>query len=93
MKELFRWKTVNLGHVTQSRFALREDSTVVDEIVGDGKPILIGENEMAPRHYVAQFNFTGENQMKKIKLLSGGERNRVHLAKLLKSECNVLLLE
>jgi energy-dependent translational throttle protein EttA len=86
-------ETVRMGHVTQSRGSLDENSTIVDEIVGDGKPIMIGAMEMAPRHYVAQFNFLGDDQLKPIKLLSGGERNRVHLAKLLKTERNVLLLD
>lgn len=86
--------TVKLAYVDQSRDALDSDKTVWEEI-SDGKneTILLGNREVASRAYCARFNFTGDGQQKKIGMLSGGERNRVHLAKVLKSGGNVLLLD
>lgn len=86
--------TVKLGYVDQSRDSLNPDRTVWEEI-SDGKneTILLGHREVPSRAYCAQFNFTGSDQQKKVGILSGGERNRVHLAKILKSGANVLLLD
>ncbi|MBP5161321.1 MAG: energy-dependent translational throttle protein EttA [Alphaproteobacteria bacterium] len=86
-------ETVQLGYVDQTRDALNDNNTVWQEI-SEGKDILtLGKREIASRAYVAQFNFKGPDQQKKIGQLSGGERNRVHLAKMLKSGANVLLLD
>ena len=86
--------TVKLAYVDQSRQSLDPEKTVWEE-VSDGKneTILLGNREVQSRAYCARFNFTGSDQQKKIGLLSGGERNRVHLAKVLKSGGNVLLLD
>jgi ATP-binding cassette ChvD family protein len=86
--------TVQLGYVDQSREALDPNKTVWEEI-SDGKneTILLGNREVNSRAYCARFNFTGADQQKKLNMLSGGERNRVHLAKMLKSGGNVLLLD
>jgi energy-dependent translational throttle protein EttA len=85
--------TVQLGYVDQSRDALAADKTVWEEI-SDGLDILkLGKIEMPSRAYVGAFNFKGTDQQKKVGQLSGGERNRVHLAKMLKSGANVLLLD
>ena len=86
-------ETVQLGYVDQSRDALDSDKTVWQEI-SEGKDILtLGKREINSRAYVAQFNFKGPDQQKKVGMLSGGERNRVHLAKMLKAGANVLLLD
>ena len=86
-------ETVQLGYVDQSRDALDSDKTVWQEI-SEGKDILtLGKREINSRAYVAQFNFKGPDQQKKVGMLSGGERNRVHLAKMLKTGANVLLLD
>ena len=87
-------ETVKLAYVDQSRDALDPDKTVWEEI-SDGKneTIMLGNREVQSRAYCARFNFTGADQQKKIGMLSGGERNRVHLAKVLKSGGNVLLLD
>jgi ATP-binding cassette ChvD family protein len=87
-------ETVKLAYVDQSRDALDPEKTVWEEI-SDGKneTILLGNREVQSRAYCARFNFTGGDQQKKIGMLSGGERNRVHLAKVLKSGGNVLLLD
>ncbi len=86
-------ETVDLGYVDQSRDALQGDRTVWDEI-SDGHDLLtIGDREVNSRAYVSQFNFRGADQQKKVGDLSGGERNRVHLAKLLRQGCNLLLLD
>ncbi len=85
--------TVKLSYVDQSRDALDGDKTVWDEIA-DGQDIIkLGDAEVNSRAYVGAFNFKGGDQQKKIGLLSGGERNRVHLAKLLREGGNVLLLD
>src|SRR6185437_14129299 len=92
--ELRLGETVKLAYVDQSREALDPNKTVWEEI-SDGKneTILLGNREVQSRAYCARFNFTGGDQQKKIGMLSGGERNRVHLAKVLKSGGNVLLLD
>lgn len=86
-------KTVKLAHVDQSRDSLAGERTVWEEI-SDGQDIIaVGKYEIPSRAYVSRFNFKGQDQQKFIKDLSGGERNRVHLAKLLRSGGNVLLLD
>ncbi len=87
-------ETVKMAYVDQSRDALDADKTVWEEI-SDGKneTILLGNREVQSRAYCARFNFTGGDQQKKVSMLSGGERNRVHLAKVLKSGGNLLLLD
>lgn len=85
--------TVKLGYVDQSRDSLDSNKTVWEEI-SDGHEVLkLGKVEMQSRAYVSAFNFRSTDQQKKVGILSGGERNRVHLAKMLKSEANVLLLD
>ena len=85
--------TVDLAYVDQSRDALDADKTVWEEI-SDGLDIIqLGDAEMNSRAYCSAFNFKGGDQQKKVGLLSGGERNRVHMAKLLRSGGNVLLLD
>ncbi len=86
-------ETVKLGYVDQSRDALAADKTVWEEVSGGLDEIELGKRKMPSRAYVAQFNFRGADQQKKVGQLSGGERNRVHLAKMLKSGANVILLD
>ena len=85
--------TVELAFVDQSRDALSADATVWEEISGGAEIIELGDAQMNSRAYCGAFNFKGGEQQKKVGLLSGGERNRVHMAKLLKSGGNVLLLD
>ena len=85
--------TVELGYVDQSRDSLDPNRTVYEEITGDNEFISVGNREVNGRAYVASFNFRGSDQQKKVGDLSGGERNRVHLAKVLKTGSNVLLLD
>ncbi|MEM9427579.1 MAG: energy-dependent translational throttle protein EttA [Pseudomonadota bacterium] len=85
--------TVDLAYVDQSRDALDADKTVWEEISGGGEIIELGDAQMNSRAYCSACNFKGGDQQKKVGLLSGGERNRVHMAKLLKSGGNVLLLD
>jgi len=86
--------TVKLSYVDQSRESLRDDRSVWEEISdGPNETITVGKREVPSRAYCARFNFTGQDQQKLVKVLSGGERNRLHLAKMLKSEGNVLLLD
>jgi sulfate-transporting ATPase len=85
--------TVQMAYVDQSRDTLDPDKTVYEEITEGFELIKVGNREMHGRAYVASFNFKGSDQQKKIGLLSGGERNRVHLAKVIKSGGNVLLLD
>ncbi len=85
--------TVELGYVDQSRDSLDDEKTVWDEISNGEEKIKVGNREVASRAYVSNFNFRGSDQQKKVGLLSGGERNRVHMAKLLKKGSNVLLLD
>jgi ATP-binding cassette ChvD family protein len=86
-------ETVKLGYVNQSRDALNNDATVWQEISGGNDIIYLGKREINSRGYCSTFNFKGADQQKKVGQLSGGERNRVHLAKMLKSGANVLLLD
>jgi energy-dependent translational throttle protein EttA len=85
--------TVKLGYVDQSRDSLNADRTVWQEISGGDEIIYLGKRAIQSRAYVAAFNFKGSDQQKKVGILSGGERNRVHLAKMLKQEHNVILLD
>jgi len=85
--------TVELGYVDQSRDALEPENTVFDEISGGHETLEMGGRKVNARAYVARFNFTGQDQQKKVGKLSGGERNRVHMAKLLRRGTNVLLLD
>jgi ATPase subunit of ABC transporter with duplicated ATPase domains len=85
--------TVNLAYVDQSRDSLAADATVFDEITGGVERIVVGTREIHGRAYVAGFGFKGSDQQKMVGQLSGGERNRVQLAKVLKSGGNVLLLD
>lgn len=86
-------ETVQIACVDQSRDALNGDKTVWEEISGGTDTMMLGNVEVPSRAYCGRFNFKGGDQQKKIKLLSGGERNRVHLAKMLKEGGNVLLLD
>jgi ATP-binding cassette ChvD family protein len=86
-------ETVHLGYVDQSRDDLSSDKTVWEEISGGNDVIRLGKREMNSRAYVGAFNFKGGDQQQKVGSLSGGQRNRVHLAKLLKAGSNVLLLD
>jgi ATP-binding cassette ChvD family protein len=86
-------ESVTLGYVDQSRDALDGNKTVWDEISNSQDIILLGKKEVNSRAYVSSFNFKGADQQKKVGALSGGERNRVHLAKMLKSGANLLLLD
>jgi len=86
-------ETVHLGYVDQSRDDLDGKKTVWEEISGGNEQILLGKREVNSRGYCSAFNFKGADQQKKVGSLSGGERNRVHLAKMLKSGANVLLLD
>ena len=86
-------ESVKFAYVNQSRDTLDDHKTVYDEISGGTDFIMVGKRELASRAYVGGFNFKNTDQQKKIKDLSGGERNRVHLAKVLKSGGNVLLLD
>jgi ATP-binding cassette ChvD family protein len=88
-----RGDSVELGYVDQNRDALKPNNSVYDEISGGHDTIEMGKRKMNARAYVARFNFQGQDQQKKVGNLSGGERNRVHLAKLLRQGCNVLLLD
>jgi len=85
--------TVQLSYVDQSRDALDPNKTVWEEVSGGSEVIHLGDMEMNSRVYTGAFNFKGTDQQKKVGLLSGGERNRVHMAKLLRSGGNVLLLD
>jgi ATPase subunit of ABC transporter with duplicated ATPase domains len=86
-------ETVKLGYVDQSRDSLDGKKTVWEEISSGEEQIELGKRRVQSRAYVAAFNFKGGDQQKKVGALSGGERNRVHLAKMLKSGANVLLLD
>src|SRR5918999_5744903 len=85
-------ETVALGYVDQSR-TLAPDKSIWEEITGGADLLKLGTREVNSRAYVARFNFSGSDQQKKVGMLSGGERNRVHLAKMLKEGANVLLLD
>jgi len=86
-------ETVQLSYVDQSRDALNPNKTVWEEISGGLDLLPMGKKEVSSRAYVGAFNFKGGDQQKKVGQLSGGERNRVHLAKMLKSGGNVMLLD
>src|ERR1700753_1530877 len=86
-------ESVQLGYVDQSRDALDGKKTVWEEISGGNELILLGKKEVNSRGYCSSFNFKGADQQKKVGALSGGERNRVHMAKMLRSGANVLLLD
>ena len=86
-------ETVKLGYVDQSRDSLDPDKSVWEEISGGTDVIYLGKRAVPSRAYVGAFNFKGSDQQKKVGILSGGERNRVHLAKMLKVDHNVLLLD
>ncbi len=86
-------ETVQLGYVDQSRDSLGADKTVWDEISGGLDELTLGKKTVASRAYVSWFNFKGAQQQRKVGTLSGGERNRVHLAKLLRKGSNLLLLD
>ncbi len=86
-------ETVQIGHVDQSRDALSPDKSVWEEISGGNDDVVLGKRSVASRAYVSWFNFKGRDQQRKVGSLSGGERNRVHLAKLLKGGANLLLLD
>jgi ATPase subunit of ABC transporter with duplicated ATPase domains len=85
--------TVDLAYVDQSRDTLDPNATVYEEITGGVEHMQVGNREIHGRAYCASFNFKGSDQQKRVGDLSGGERNRVHLAKILKSGGNVLLLD
>ncbi|MGE3335583.1 MAG: energy-dependent translational throttle protein EttA [Rhodospirillaceae bacterium] len=86
-------ETVKLGYVDQSRDSLKDDATVYEEISSGQTEIKLGKHSVPARAYVGRFNFKGSDQQKKVGQLSGGERNRVHLAKMLKQGANVILLD
>ncbi|HEY0428004.1 MAG TPA: energy-dependent translational throttle protein EttA [Pyrinomonadaceae bacterium] len=86
-------ETVKLGYVDQSRDSLNADKTIWEEIADGLDVVQLGKREMNSRAYVSRFNFSGSDQQKRVGQLSGGERNRVHLAKMLKSGANVILLD
>jgi ATPase subunit of ABC transporter with duplicated ATPase domains len=85
--------TVQVAHVDQSRDSLPDAQTIYEAISGGNEILKLGPREMNARAYCAQFGFTGADQQKKVGVLSGGERNRVHLARLLKSGANLILLD
>ncbi len=85
--------TVKLAYVDQSRDALAADKTIWEEVADGLDLVKLGNREVNSRAYVAKFNFSGSDQQKRVGMLSGGERNRVHLAKMLKSGANVILLD
>jgi sulfate-transporting ATPase len=85
--------TVELGYVDQNRDELAPDKSVYEEISGGNDNLEMGGKKINARAFVSRFNFRGPDQEKKVGTLSGGERNRVHLAKLLRRGCNVLLLD
>ena len=86
-------ETVKLGYVDQSRDTLDPNKSVWEEVSGGTDVLYIGKRAVPSRAYVGAFNFKGSDQQKKVGILSGGERNRVHLAKMLKTEANVILLD
>jgi ATP-binding cassette ChvD family protein len=85
--------TVQLAYVDQSRAQLDPNKTVWEEISGGSEQVVIGDRTVNSRAYVGRFNFSGTDQQKRVGMLSGGERNRVHIAKMLKSGGNVILLD
>lgn len=86
-------ETVKIAYVDQNRDALAAEKTIFEEITGGTDYIMLGKNKVASRGYVSRFNFKGPDQQKRVGECSGGERNRIHLAKLLRSGGNLLLLD
>lgn len=86
-------ETVKLAHVDQSREALDPEKNIVEVVSGGSETVRLGNRDVNARAYISRFNFTGTSQQKKVGILSGGERNRVHLAMMLKSGGNLLLLD
>ena len=86
-------ETVSIGYVDQSRDALAADKTVWEEISGGEDELILGKKKINSRAYASWFNFRGRDQQQKVGTLSGGQRNRLHLAKLLQRGCNLLLLD
>ncbi len=86
-------ETVKLAYVDQNRDTLDPEKTIWETISGGKDTVLLGNREINSRAYVARFNFSGSDQQKKVSMISGGERNRVHLAQMLKQEANVILLD
>ncbi len=86
-------ETVKLGYMDQSRDALKADLSIWEAISGGDEQIQLGKINVNSRGYVSRFNFSGSDQQKKVSMLSGGERNRVHLARMLKEGANLLLLD
>ena len=86
-------ESVKLGYIDQSRDSLNDDKTVWEEISGGQDVLTLGGRDVKSRAYVSSFNFKGTDQQQKVGQLSGGQRNRVHLAKMLKTGVNVLLLD
>ncbi len=84
---------MKVTHVDQNRDALNDKSTIFEEVTGGTDYIMLGNKKVASRAYCATFNFTGPDQQKLVGNCSGGERNRIHLAKLLRSGGNLLLLD
>jgi ATPase subunit of ABC transporter with duplicated ATPase domains len=91
--ELIVGQSVKLGYVDQSREDLQADNTIWQEISGGADQLQLGNRKVNSRAYVGRFNFNGSDQQKKVGGLSGGERNRVHLAKMLKSGANLIMLD
>ncbi len=91
--EMIKGDTVQLSYVDQSRDALDDNKTVFEEISGGSDFVTLGKAEVPSRAYCGRFNFKGGDQQKKVHMLSGGERNRLHMAKMLKEGGNVLLLD
>ena len=86
-------QTVKLGYIDQSRDSLNNDKTVWEELSNGSETIQLGNRQVSSRSYAARFNFQGQDQQKHVGVLSGGERNRLHLAKMLKEGANLLLLD
>ncbi len=91
--EMALGETVKLAYVDQDRNVLDPDKTIWEVISGGHETLVLGGREVNSRAYVSKFNFSGSDQQKKVGVLSGGERNRVHLARMLKEEANLLLLD